>query len=350
MACNRILCYHTDTSKGEITTDAVANEVAEMILANKIIELRKKSGWSQEELADQLGVSRQAVSKWESASSIPDLERIIAMSRLFGVSTDYLLKDELEGESPIPVDEPVNALRQVSMEEANDYLTLVQQNARPVALAVSACILSPIPLLLLSGLGDMNRINPQVGTLTGVILLLVMVALAVTVFVRWGMKAERYEYLEKEPIETAYGVSGMVRERQRAHRTTFVRHIVTGVALCVLSPVPLLCVSMLTEIEIFLLAAVCVLLALVAVAVYLFVSAGMPEGSYQRLLEEGDYTRPRKARNRSPWPAVYWCTVTAIYLAWSFYTGDWHRTWIVWPVAGVLFGGIAALVEANSRK
>ena len=58
-----------------------------MILADKIIELRKKSGWSQEELAEQLGVSRQAVSKWEGAQSIPDLERVLAMSRLFGVST-----------------------------------------------------------------------------------------------------------------------------------------------------------------------------------------------------------------------------------------------------------------------
>lgn len=176
-----------------------------MILADKIIELRKKSGWSQEELADQLGVSRQAVSKWESATSIPDLERIIAMSRLFGVSTDYLLKDELEGATPVPVDEPVNTLRQVSMEEANDYLTLVQQNARPVALAVGACILSPIPLLLLSGLGDMNRIDPQVGALTGVVLLLVAVALAVMVFVRWGMKAERYEYLEKSRSKRRMG-------------------------------------------------------------------------------------------------------------------------------------------------
>lgn len=320
-----------------------------MILAEKIIDMRKKNGWSQEELAEQLGVSRQAVSKWEGASSIPDLERIIAMSRLFGVSTDYLLKDELESETPVPVEAPVNSLRQVSMEDANAYLTLVQENAKPLALAVAACILSPIPLLLLSGLGDMNRINPQVGVLAGLVFLLVAVALAVIVFIRWGMKAERYEYLEKEPIETAYGVSGMVRERQRAHRTAFVRHIVTGVALCVLSPVPLLCVSMVTEIAIFLIAAVCMLLVLAAIAVYLFVSAGMLEGSYQRLLEEGDYSRVRKARNKSPWPALYWCVAAAIYLGWSFLTDDWHRTWIVWPVAGVLFGGLAAILDARKQ-
>lgn len=70
-----------------------------MILADKITEERKKNGWSQEELANQLGVSRQAVSKWESAGAVPDLQRILQMSELFGVSTDYLLKDEMQAEN-----------------------------------------------------------------------------------------------------------------------------------------------------------------------------------------------------------------------------------------------------------
>lgn len=63
-----------------------------MILSEKIIMLRKKYGWSQEELAERLDISRQSVSKWESGASIPDLERIVSMSQLFGVTTDYLLK------------------------------------------------------------------------------------------------------------------------------------------------------------------------------------------------------------------------------------------------------------------
>ena len=67
-----------------------------MILGDKITNLRKKAGWSQEELAHQLGVSRQAVSKWESVSSIPDLDKILRLSQLFEVSTDYLLLDEME--------------------------------------------------------------------------------------------------------------------------------------------------------------------------------------------------------------------------------------------------------------
>ena len=56
-----------------------------------IATLRKEKGWSQEDLALQMGVSRQSVSKWESMSSLPDLDKIIKLSNLFGVSTDYLL-------------------------------------------------------------------------------------------------------------------------------------------------------------------------------------------------------------------------------------------------------------------
>ena len=66
-----------------------------MILTEKISEERKKNGWSQEELAEKLSVSRQSVSKWESGQSVPDLNRILEMARIFGVTTDYLLKDEV---------------------------------------------------------------------------------------------------------------------------------------------------------------------------------------------------------------------------------------------------------------
>lgn len=55
-----------------------------MFLADKIINLRKKAGWSQEELAGRLGVTRQSVSKWEGAQSVPDIEKIVQLSSVFG--------------------------------------------------------------------------------------------------------------------------------------------------------------------------------------------------------------------------------------------------------------------------
>lgn len=70
-----------------------------MNIADRIQYLRKQRGLSQEELADKIGVSRQAVSKWESEQSTPDLDKIIVMSDLFEVTTDYILKG-IESVSP----------------------------------------------------------------------------------------------------------------------------------------------------------------------------------------------------------------------------------------------------------
>lgn len=67
-----------------------------MTFGEKLQALRKARGWSQEELATQINVSRQALSKWESGASVPDTENVVALSRLFGVSTDYLLLDKGE--------------------------------------------------------------------------------------------------------------------------------------------------------------------------------------------------------------------------------------------------------------
>ena len=67
-----------------------------MIFADKLIRLRKQSGLSQEELANELNISRQSVSKWEQAQSITDLDKIIQLSTFFNVSTDYLIEDEIE--------------------------------------------------------------------------------------------------------------------------------------------------------------------------------------------------------------------------------------------------------------
>lgn len=64
-----------------------------MTMGEKILALRKARGWSQEELAEQIGVTRQAVSRWESDSAKPDADKIIAVCDLFGVSADYLLRD-----------------------------------------------------------------------------------------------------------------------------------------------------------------------------------------------------------------------------------------------------------------
>ena len=63
-------------------------------IANRLVELRKKSGLSQEQLADKLGLSRQAVSKWERAEASPDTDNLICLAKLYNVSLDDLLSSD----------------------------------------------------------------------------------------------------------------------------------------------------------------------------------------------------------------------------------------------------------------
>ena len=105
-----------------------------MILADKIIRLRKKNGWSQEELADKMNVSRQAVSKWEGAQTVPDLGKVLQLSELFGVTTDYLLKDDLENEE-FADDAADASLKRVTLTEANEFIEWRKSASVRIALA-----------------------------------------------------------------------------------------------------------------------------------------------------------------------------------------------------------------------
>ena len=153
-----------------------------MILADKIIELRKKNGLTQEELAEKVHVSRQSVSKWEGAQSVPDLEKIILLSQIFGVSTDYLLKDEMEEQDYVPSTdvETEENVRKVSMEEASAFLNIKEKTTSMVAAGVSLCILSPIALLASMGASELGNlpISEDVAVGLGIIVLIFIVIVA----------------------------------------------------------------------------------------------------------------------------------------------------------------------------
>ncbi len=330
-----------------------------MILAEKIIKLRKQNGWSQEELAARLNVSRQSVSKWESAASIPDLNKIIRLSEIFGVSTDYLLKDEIENEMPILTREEVTGnedseeIRYVTLQEAGTYLELTERASKKIAAGVAACIISPVLLILLAGLAEFNRIEITENMAGGIgtTILLLIIAASVAVFIMQGMQLEKYEYLEKEVLSFEYGVAGLAEVKKEAFEPVFKKCIVTGVSLCIVSVIPIMIAAAFDMSDLIMIYAVALLLVIVAFGVYLFVWSGMIWGSYQKLLEEGDYTREKKYENKKNdnLSKVYWCTLTAIYLGLSFVTGRWDTTWVIWPCAGVLYAAVCG-VAAMLRK
>ena len=366
-----------------------------MILADKITELRKKNGWSQEELAEKLDVSRQAVSKWESAQSVPDMNRVLLLSELFGVSTDYLLKDELgaplTAQAALPEDTG-KTLRRVSLSEAQDYLRYRKKSADRISLGVLLCVLSPIAMILLEagretgrfalskwGTGLYSLSEPQAAAL-GLLPMFLLIGGAVALFVVSGVSGKRFDYMDKECFETEYGVTGFVREQRERGQGAFVSQLVTGVALCVLAVIPIFIAMLLpggkeTSEDVFraiedlpgigwdvfvegspadfrYALAVAALLCMVAFGVWLIVRAAIVRGGYNALLEEGDYSREnKKDQTRNGQIATaYWGVVTAGYLAYSFISEDWEKSWIVWPVAGVLYGVILAVVGAMRKK
>ena len=328
-----------------------------MILADKIISLRKKAGWSQEELASQLNVSRQSVSKWEGAQSVPDMDKVVQMSRLFGVSTDFLLKDELELEEPVQsvsVDEP--PLRRVTMEEASAYLALRREAAPKMALATCLCILSPVALLMLAAMSEFARfgISENAAAGIGLCVLLVLVAIGVALFLTCSAKARDFDFLEEVPFETEYGVSGMMKERKQSFAAAYARLNIIGTVLCILSAVPLFVTMCMETADIVYVAAVCLLLVIAGIGCVAFTYGGTINASMERLLEEGDYTRQNKSRRsiKGAVSAIYWLLVTALFMWYTFGpsgNGQAKYSWFIWAIAGVVYAAVMLVVNLIQR-
>ncbi len=326
-----------------------------MILADKNIQERKKNGWSQEELADKLGVTRQAVSKWEGAQSTPDLQRLLEMSKLFGVSVDYLIKEEMVTEEAVAVTEEKNpAVHRVTMVEANEFLNIKKTTAPYVALGIYLCIISPICMFFLAACAELQMlpISEDVAGGLGMIVLLSIVAVACAIFIKCGMATKKYEFLETEIIETEYGVTGMVKERKHRFEATYTRYNITGVVLCIVGVMFLFAGALFENNEFIQIVFFCIMLTIIGIGVKFFVTAGIRQASFEKLLQEGDYTIEKKTKTSvvAAVSTIYWLVVTAVFLVLCFQGKHWNTCGLIWPIAGVLFPAVLAVVKLFEKK
>lgn len=379
-----------------------------MLLSEKIMSLRKRNGWSQEELAQQLSVSRQSVSKWESMASMPDIQKIMAMSELFGVSTDYLLKDELE-ELPataIAVDYAVSSVQSgssepaaasavgstadspdgdtasesstddastsktvapklsVSLDTATEYLDAIARTSRPTAGAITLFILGPALLVSLATYSedalyfDPIRISPDAMGIAGICIMMLFIAAGVGLLILQDMKLAKFKQLKEASLELQYGVEAAVR--RRAESTESLRYVqqAAGVCLTILSAIPFLIASYygtgLTFALGFFMAAI-----LVSLGVYLLVYSGILRDGYRVLLQEGDFSHDEKSNKRDsksaalkyrPIARAYFGTITLLYVGYSFITKDWKSSWIIWPVSALLYHIIISILNALKKR
>ncbi|QVK21560.1 helix-turn-helix transcriptional regulator [Mycoplasmatota bacterium] len=328
-----------------------------MILADKIMCLRKQRGWSQEELANKMNVSRQSVSKWESESAIPEMDKIVMLSEIFNVSTDYLLKEDMKDDciEKQEIIQPQKEAVVLRNYEVESYLERVKKNAKLIALGVSLCILGATSLVFLSVIGETTvpSMSEELALSIGLVVLFVLVAIAVALFIKAGSLMKQFEYVESKEVILSGADKQHVNEQKQYYTSKYHFGITFGVVLMILGVLPLI-IGSLYDISVYnLILLLTLLMVIVTLAVHIIIRVSIRNDGYETLLNLGEYTKDNKQIEKvtEKIGGVYWPIVVAIYLFWSFYTNDWGTTWIVWPVAGVLFAvvpGISSfLIDKN---
>lgn len=236
------------------------------------------------------------------------------------------------------------ALPHITREEADSILHSKKIFGNTIAFGVWLCIMAPAVFVILSSGYAYNDNRMYYIPLFP---FFIMIAIAVALFIFSGLQLDKYEYLKK-PFYLDISTIEFIKIRKEAFHTTYTVQIILGVMLCILSPLMLIGITSISSSERFGSFGIFVLLTMVAIAVFLFIHTGCIMDSYKELLQEAEFSKKAKKGNKivDVVASIIWPIVTAGYLIVSFVTGDWHITWIVFPVVGILFGAFAAVVNA----
>ncbi len=329
-----------------------------MTLSEKIIKLRRATGLSQEELADRIGISRQAVSKWESSQSTPDIDKIILLSDFFGVSTDYLLKESIstysyeKDENILQEDvfkdsdykeEPLQS--RASRKDVLEYISLKHRESKIIAIAVLFFIISPILLICLPVLSEEGKISETLAVLLGLLAIFSFVWLGTGLCIYSDMLT-RDNVLKKDKYCTIDEESILYAKKLKADRHNFSTiSLIIGVSLCILSPTPLIAAAFTGFINIIY--TIGILLALVGAGCAVIVNSETYNEALERIISQNDSHLAKKDKQKNRTMEIinecYWTFVIALYLAVSFLTSRWDLTWIIW-VASPIIPNIISLI------
>lgn len=245
-------------------------------------------------------------------------------------------------------------IRHVSDLEADEYLFAVKQSAGKIGAGTFLCICSPILLMILDGMKSfVPSISDSIVAGVGLTVLFSMVACAVGLFISSGMKMDTYDYLKKECFILNSEYEQTIYHIWETHKKKFSFKITAGVILCILSVIPvIICSSVIAESnknEFPIIICVAILMVMVAIGVFLFITAGMEEESYKVILQEKEFSANKKSEKKLEEiiSAIYWPIIIIIYLVWSIVSGNWGITWIIWPFAGIIISIICKIIESD---
>lgn len=321
-----------------------------MILSDKIILLRKKNNLTQEELAEKLGVSRQSVSKWEMGNSIPDINKIIQLSDVFGVKTDYLLKNEIDDiEYSDDTVEELEAKKTISVEDANDFMSAYEEYSNNVAESISLFIISPVAVLVSQIIALTTNVKSEdFFVIGGIVVLFLTIAFGVYKLIVKANLIEKYDFISIESFNLSYGVKGVVEKKKEEREQKDNKAIAAAIIMYILCVIPVILVSI-SDSEVLQLSSVILLLIIVSVATNILIKKLSVISSYNMLLQVEDYTmKNKKLREKmSGYITAFWLIITAVYLAVSLYTSRWEITWVIFAAGAVLFAAFYFILKSH---
>ena len=243
--------------------------------------------------------------------------------------------EELGFEQGAP--EPESGIR-LSVAEVNAYLEQMRKSSIFIGIGVWLILVGVCAMIMI---GALSKAEDDTISAVGVVVLLVTIAAAVPVFIVNGMRLDRFKHYNEQKILLDPLTRAELEQSRTQNNASFIAKISVGVALIILA---VGAVVLLGTLEYMRLPLVLLFFA-IGCSVLLFITAGMGKSAFDVILGRGDYVD--KARNVKAEKvigtisSVYWPVIVAGYLLWSLVWDAWRISWVIWPVAGVLFGGIS---------
>ena len=300
-----------------------------MSLSENLQNLRKIKNMSQEELAEKLNVSRQAVSKWESGSGYPETEKIISICEIFDCSMDELVKGRI-----------LNDIKS----EKNKYDLIMTKAAKEISLGVAIILLCVSIMLTIVGFAYNEQVEEKYGMI-GSTVILVGVVFAVPLFIINGTKIEEFK---KKNIK----LPNMYSEEEIENgNSKYTKYIAIGVSTILLGVIVMMLLIGLKTFKEESSLPTAILMYFVTIGVFLIIySTKMKEKLDVEKYNKENTEEYKKTEHRiGKICGVIMLTATIIFLVWGFTLNAWYINWVVYPVGGILCG-IAGIIFGKDTE